>query len=103
MGLMQRANGDGVLALAVVHHLAIGKNVPLGDVVDWLISMAPTGIIEFVQKSDPMVQRLLQLREDIFEDYNEQSFVSALEARAAIVKSTTVSTAERRLYWFKRR
>lgn len=103
MGLMQRANADGVLALAVVHHLAIGKNVPLGDVVDWLVSMAPTGIIEFVQKSDPMVQALLQLREDIFDDYNEQSFVSALEAKATIFKSVTVSAAERRLYWFRRR
>jgi hypothetical protein len=61
---MQRADADGVLALAVVHHLAIGKNAPLGGVVDWLVSMAPTGIIEFVQKSDPMVQALLQLREE---------------------------------------
>ena len=103
MGLMQRADADGVLALAVVHHLAISKNIPLGDVVNWLVSMAPTGIIEFVQKPDPMVQTLLQLREDIFDDYNEQSFLSALEARAAIVKSVTVSAAERRLYWFRRR
>ncbi len=103
MGLMQRADADGVLALAVVHHLAISKNIPLADVVNWLVSMAPTGIIEFVQKPDPMVQTLLQLREDIFDDYNEQSFLSALEARAAIVKSVTVSAAERRLYWFRRR
>ncbi|MFQ5546195.1 MAG: class I SAM-dependent methyltransferase [Acidiferrobacterales bacterium] len=102
MGLIQRADADGVLALAVVHHLAISKNIPLGDVVDWLVSMAPTGIIEFVQKSDPMVQTLLQLREDIFDDYNEQSFVAALEARATIVKSVTVSAVERRLYWFRR-
>lgn len=103
MGLMQRAHGDGVLALAVVHHLAIGKNIPLADVVDWLVSMASTGVIEFVPKSDPMVQALLQLREDIFDDYNEQSFVRALEARANIVKSVTVSAAKRRLYWFERR
>lgn len=103
MGLIQRADANGLLALAVVHHLAISKNIPLGDVVDWLVSMAPTGIIEFVQKSDPMVQTLLQLREDVFDDYNEQSFVSALEAKAKIFKSVTVSAAERRLYWFKRR
>ncbi|MFQ5545406.1 MAG: class I SAM-dependent methyltransferase, partial [Acidiferrobacterales bacterium] len=103
MGLIQRADADGVLALAVVHHLAISKNISLGDVVDWLVGMAPTGVIEFVQKSDPMVQTLLQLREDIFDDYNEQSFVSALEAKATNFKSVTVSATERRLYWFKRR
>jgi len=103
MGLMQRADANGILALAVVHHLAIGRNIPLQDIVDWLVSMAPEGVIEFVQKSDPMVQALLRLREDIFDDYNEEAFVKYLEDRADIVKSATVSASHRRLYWFKRR
>ena len=102
MGLRQRANADGILALAVVHHLAIGRNIPLQDVVAWLVSMAPEGIIEFIQKSDPMVQALLRLREDIFDDYSEEAFVSHLESSANIVKSVTVSATNRRLYWFKR-
>ena len=103
MGLMQRADGDGVLALAVVHHLAIGRNIPLDEVVDWLVRMAPQGIIEFVQKTDPMVQALLRLRVDIFNDYSEEAFVRSLETRAEIVRSVRVSDANRRLYWFKRR
>ena len=101
-GLMQRAHCDAVLALAVVHHLAIGRNVRLDEVVDWLVRIAPQGIIEFVQKSDPMVQKLLRLREDIFDDYNEESFVRSLEKRAGIVRSVTVSATNRRLYRFKR-
>jgi ribosomal protein L11 methylase PrmA len=103
MGLVQRVHCDGVLALAVVHHLAIGRNIPLDEVVDWLVKMAPQGIIEFVQKTDPMVQALLRLREDIFRNYNEENFVHVLEARADIVRSATISNANRKLYWFKRR
>jgi ribosomal protein L11 methylase PrmA len=103
MGLMQRADADGVLALAVIHHLTIGRNIPLGEVVDWLVRMVPQGIIEFVQKSDPMVQTLLRLREDIFDDYSEESFVCSLKERADIVQSITVSATNRRLYWFRRR
>jgi len=103
MGLMQRADADGVLALAVVHHLVIGNNIPLQEVVDWLVGMAPEGVIEFVQKSDPMVQILLRLREDIFDDYCEESFVQYLESKADIVRSATVSSENRRLFWFKRR
>ena len=103
MGLMQRADANGILALAVVHHLAIGRNIPLQDVVAWLVGMAPEGVIEFVQKSDPMVQTLLRLREDIFDDYCEEAFVQHLECSADIVKSATVSATNRRLYWFKRR
>ena len=38
-GLRARAKADGVLALALIHHVAIAKNVPLGDVVSWLTDM----------------------------------------------------------------
>lgn len=103
LGLMQRSNADGIIALALVHHLAIGKNIPLPSVIDWLVSMAPQGIIEFVQKSDPMVKELLRLREDIFENYNADNFVHALEERAVIVKSEIVSVSGRQLFWFRRR
>jgi ribosomal protein L11 methylase PrmA len=94
---------DAVLALALVHHLGIAGNVPLPRVVEWLVALAPTGIIEFVPKSDPMVQRLLSLREDIFPDYNEEAFVQALSARAAIVAQATVPGSGRQLFRFERR
>jgi len=103
MGLMKRADAEGVLALALVHHLVIGKNIPLHEVVDWLVGMAPEGVIEFVQKSDPMVQTLLRLREDIFDDYCEESFVQSLERKADIVRSVTISSSKRRLFWYRRR
>ncbi len=101
-GLAQRANPDGLIALALIHHLAIGKNVPLGAAVEWLIGLAPVGVIEFVQKTDPMVQSLLQLREDIFDDYTEASFVQSVQQHAEIVQSETVSAGGRRLFWYKR-
>ena len=39
-GFAERARADVVLALAVVHHLAIGRNVPLPEVVDQLAGLA---------------------------------------------------------------
>lgn len=101
-GLAARASADAVLALAFVHHLAIGRNVPLDRLIDWLVGLAPTGVVEFIPKSDPMVQRMLQLREDIFDDYTEGAFLSAIGERARIVKSLIVSAAGRRLIWFDR-
>ena len=65
-GLEARAGVDAILALALVHHLAIAKNIPLDRVVARLIRMAPADVIEFVPKNDAMVQELLRLREDIF-------------------------------------
>jgi ribosomal protein L11 methylase PrmA len=102
MGLTQRADPDGILALAMVHHLSIGKNIPLQEVVNWLVAMAPEGVIEFVSKSDPMIQHMLSIREDIFDDYSEESFVRYLEQKAQIVRSSAVSGPNRRLFWFRR-
>jgi ribosomal protein L11 methylase PrmA len=101
-GLAKRAQAGGLLALAFEHHLAIGRNVPLPNVVDWLLGHAPQGVVEFVQKSDPTVQRMLALREDIFDSYDEASFEAALAAKARIIRSEVVSSAGRKLYWFDR-
>ena len=47
---MQRANFSGMLALAFEHHLAIAKNVPPDQVIEFLTNIAPRGLIEFVPK-----------------------------------------------------
>ena len=99
--LAQRAKPDALLALAFIHHIAIGRNVPLDMAVDWLLSLAPTGVIEFPHKDDPMVQVLLSQRPDIFPEYRNDIFAKVLSARARIVKKVDVLPT-RTLYWFER-
>jgi ribosomal protein L11 methylase PrmA len=101
-GLQARAAADAVLALALIHHVAISRNVPLDEVVSWLTALAPRGVIEFIPKTDPMVIELLRLREDIFPDYDEAHFVSCLQQRARIVARETVSASGRTLFAFER-
>ncbi|MGH8669591.1 MAG: class I SAM-dependent methyltransferase [Burkholderiales bacterium] len=101
-GMLERGPADGVIALAFVHHLAVARNVPLDYVVDWLTGLAGTGVIEFVQKDDPMVRELLRLRDDIFPGYAEENFARALRARARVCKVEQVSASGRKLYWFER-
>jgi ribosomal protein L11 methylase PrmA len=83
-GLSGRDRPNGIMALAVIHHMCIRGNLPLADAVDWMIGTAPSGVIEFVPKRDPMVAELLQAREDIFPDYTEENFRKAVKARAKI-------------------
>lgn len=101
-GLRTRAPADAVLALAFEHHLAIGKNIPLPSVVEWIVSLAPAGVVEFVQKSDPTIQKMLALREDIFPSYTEAEFENALRNEARVIRSTAVSEQGRKLFWFDR-
>lgn len=103
LGLTGRAGADGIVALAFVHHIAIGRNVPLDEVVSWLTKLAPQGVIEFVPKQDPMVQELLAFREDIFPDYTEENFLGAIAKRSEIVETKTVTRSNRKLIWYRNR
>jgi ribosomal protein L11 methylase PrmA len=100
--LTDRPGPDAMMALAFEHHLALGRNVPLEEVVDFLVALAPRGLIEFVPKADPTVRRMLALKGDIFPDYDEASFRRALEARARVVAADPVSTTGRTLYRYER-
>lgn len=102
-GLQARSSPDALMALAFMHHLVISRNIPFGQLIDWLIELAPRGILEFVPKSDPMVQQLLSLREDIFPDYTFEFFKSRLAQRAQIQKTVQLSTNGRLLVWYERR
>jgi ribosomal protein L11 methylase PrmA len=102
-GMMARASADAVFALAFIHHMAIAKNIPLGQLVDWIVGFAPSGVIEFVPKEDPMVQELLRFRKDCFPDYTEENFLEKLSSIADIEKSETVSSTGRLLVAYRRR
>ena len=64
--------------------------------------LAPSGVIEFVPKSDPTVQRMLALREDIFTDYDEAAFRTSLANNSRILRDSVVSQHGRRLSWYDR-
>lgn len=103
LGFQDRANCDAVLALALEHHLVIGRNIPLDQFLSWLCGLAPVGIVEFVDKSDPMVQNMLALREDIFPDYSLDAFRTSLNENATVISSQPVMGTARVLFWYDRR
>ncbi|NJD27539.1 MAG: SAM-dependent methyltransferase [Chloroflexi bacterium] len=59
-----RANADVVLALALVHHLNVGRNIRLAMIAEFLAALGPVLVVEFVPGSDSMVQQLLAQRAD---------------------------------------
>jgi hypothetical protein len=96
--LIDRGPADLVLALALVHHLAISNNVPLTRLSNFFKRICQHLIIEFVPKSDSQVQRLLQSRKDIFDDYSVSSFETAFEYNYDIIQRHSLSGSERVLY-----
>ena len=96
--LLQRGPTDAVLALALIHHLAISNNVPLGQAAAFFAAAGRVLIIEFVPKDDSQVQRLLASREDIFDDYTREGFEAAFASQFRIVRSEPIPGAKRVLY-----
>ena len=93
-----RGPADMVLALALIHHLAISNNVPLPQVADFFASVGKWLVIEFVPKSDSQVQKLLVSRDDIFPGYTREGFESAFQHKFRIVEAVNVREADRVLY-----
>ena len=98
MSIGDRGSADMVLALALVHHLAIANNVPFGKIGAFMASITRKLVIEFVPKSDPQVQRLLQSREDIFPWYTKEGFEEAFSSYFTLEQSQSIGTDGRVLY-----
>ena len=98
--LLDRGRADALLAIAVVHHIAIARNIPLDEVVELLTTAAGQGVIGFVPHTDDRARALFHGREDLFRDYTLDVFLSHLQRRARIVKQQRLQGTERTLIWY---
>ena len=97
--LWERGRPELVLCLALVHHLAISANVPLGQIVDWLASLGGELVIEFPTRADPMVEALLaRKREGLHGDYERDVFEALLRKAFAVERVEELADGTRVLY-----
>jgi hypothetical protein len=101
--LSERGPADVVLALALVHHLAIGNNVPLARVARYFARLGRQLVVEWIPKDDPQVQRLLESREDVFAGYTREAFEAAFASSHTLESAADLGDSGRRLYHFKSR
>lgn len=101
--LAERGPADLILALALVHHLAISNNLPLDRIADYFSKLGQHLIIEFVPKSDSQVRRLLASRKDIFPSYTQDGFERAFKTKYSVIEAVPIEGTERVLYLMERR
>lgn len=101
--LLDRAPANLVMALALVHHMAISNNVSLPQVAEFLSKCGKHLIIEFIPKEDSQVQRLFATRLDIFDQYNRSGFEQAFSQDYKILKSVPIEDSLRILYLMERK
>jgi len=101
--LADRGPADAIMALALIHHLAITNNVPLPAIAEFFRRLGKALIVEFVPKQDPQVRRLLENRDDIFDNYHQTGFEEAFRRHFEIRESQPVGTDGRILYLMQSR
>jgi ribosomal protein L11 methylase PrmA len=99
--LWDRAKPDTIMALALIHHLCISNNLPLEYLAKFFAAHCQYLIIEWVPKSDEKVIRLLQNREDIFDNYTEDCFLKAMQQYFVLLKVEGFELMDRKMFLFK--
>lgn len=101
--LMERGPADMLLALALIHHLAISNNLPFIHIAKYFATLGDNIIIEFVPKEDSQVQRLFTTRKDIFSTYHQDSFEKAFKTYFDIKEMAKIEGSHRVLYLMEKR
>ena len=103
LSLLERGPVDVVVALALVHHLAISNNLPFEKIANFFSQLGNSLIIEFVPKEDSQVQKLLLNRDDIFDDYHQHAFEHEFEKFFVIKSKEIIPESGRILYLMTKR
>jgi SAM-dependent methyltransferase len=98
---LSRGKTDVVMALALIHHLAIANNLPLAAIAATFAKMGSYLLLEFVPKEDSQVKRLLSSRDDIFPNYSLDGLKSEFSACYDLVKEYSISGSQRTLLLLK--
>lgn len=98
-----RQKPDCILALAVIHHLAISNNLSLDMLAEWFSGLSDQLIIEFVPKEDSQVQVLLATRKDIFPAYTTEGFEKAFSKYYILCEKRAIPNSRRVIYLWKKK
>ena len=99
-----RSRSDLVIALALIHHLALAKNIPLSKIAAYLADLTRAYLVaEFVPLTDEKSQFLIRNKSQWHSPYDENGFEAAFDPYFTIERKERIGDTERILYLLKRR
>jgi SAM-dependent methyltransferase len=103
---LDRATGafDGVLMLALIHHLLVTERIPLEEILRLAYDVTNSLlVIEFIDPKDDMFRRLTRGREHLHSALNIKMFEQACTPYFEIVRSLALPGTQRWMYCLKRK
>lgn len=99
---LERAKVDLVLALALVHHLALGRNIPFENIAEMFSSIGNYLVVEFVPKEDEKVKLMVSNKKDLLISYSEENFIAAFQNYFSVLERKQISNGSRTIYLMKK-
>ena len=96
--LRDRGAPDLILCLALIHHVTLGRNVPVAEFIEWLAGFGADVVVEFVSTDDPMVQRLTRNHSGARTDYSLDAVSRGLKQHFGSVTSEVLTSGMRTLF-----
>lgn len=100
--LLERGPADMAIAVALIHHLVLGNNVPMDKLAYFFKKLCRTLVIEFIPKSDSQIQKLLCGRQDIYSDYTRSNFEAAFSKYFHLCNIFPIGDSKREIYLMER-
>ncbi len=101
---LDRFNSQCVLALALLHHLLVSANLSLAAARDLFCQLSGRYLVlEFVPPGDPMFQRLLRFRVNLFADLTLEQCLRVFSERFNLLRQVAVENSPRTLLFFEKK
>lgn len=97
--LEERSRPNLVMCLAVIHHIRIASNIPCENFLYYLRNMNTDVIIEFVNRNDEMVEKLILNKKEKYLDYNIESFIKSVNTIFSIKETVELKGGKRVLFY----
>lgn len=88
-----------VICLALIHHIVLSSNIPIPMFLAWLRTLNARIIIEFVDRQDEMVVKLLTNKSEKYSAYNLKNFELELAKLFKPIRKLDLKGEARKLYY----
>jgi ribosomal protein L11 methylase PrmA len=101
---LDRVKPDCVLALAVIHHLLVGANLPMAAIRDLFATLTRKHLVlEFVPTDDVMFRKLIEFRVNLFDHVTLDHCIAVFSQKFALVCQHAIQNSPRTLLLFEKR
>ncbi len=99
---MERFNFDFSISFALIHHLAISKNIPLEEIIKFIIKLSKKGLIEFIPLEDRMVKQMTRFINKSYDYYNFENFIKILKSHCNQIEIHDLKESKRKIIYYEK-